>query len=282
MILFKHIFFDVIKIVYPNVAANRVRQLHSFKNNRTLKNALTEMQPHFKLIMNRYLKETKMLDYSNPNIQQLIENRKWLELQEFDRLKSIYNFVRDEILFGYNIDDNIPASKVLKDGFGQCNTKGTLLMALLRACNIPCRVHGFTIDKKLQNGAMTGIVYKNAPQNVFHSWVEVYFEDKWYELEAFILDKKYLNNLQKINSSCSGAFCGYGVAVKDFKNPVIDFNRNNTYIQSEGINQDFGVYDSPDDLLKEHHQQMSPLKAFLYKNLGRHLMNRNVRKIRNF
>ena len=36
---------------------------------------------------------------------------------------------------------------------------------------------------------MTGIVYKNAPQNVFHSWVEVYFEDKWYELEAFILDK---------------------------------------------------------------------------------------------
>ena len=282
MILFKHIFFDVIKIVYPNVAAVSDRQLHSFKNNRTLKNALTEMQPHFKLIMNRYLKETKMLDYSNPNIQQLIENRKWLELQEFDRLKSIYNFVRDEILFGYNIDDNIPASKVLKDGFGQCNTKGTLLMALLRACNIPCRVHGFTIDKKLQNGAMTGIVYKNAPQNVFHSWVEVYFEDKWYELEAFILDKKYLNNLQKINSSCSGAFCGYGVAVKDFKNPVIDFNRNNTYIQSEGINQDFGVYDSPDDLLKEHHQQMSPLKAFLYKNLGRHLMNRNVRKIRNF
>lgn len=38
-------------------------------------------------------------------------------------------------------------------------------------------------------GAMTGFVYKNAPQNVFHSWVEVYFEDKWYELEAFILDK---------------------------------------------------------------------------------------------
>lgn len=74
--------------------------------------------------MNRYLKETKMLDYSNPNIQQLIENRKWLELQEFDRLKSIYNFVRDEILFGYNIDDNIPASKVLKRRFWAMQHKG--------------------------------------------------------------------------------------------------------------------------------------------------------------
>lgn len=231
--------------------------------------------------MDKYLKETKMLDYSNKNIQQLIQERGWNSIEKFECLKYIYNFVRDEILFGYNIDDNIAASKVLADGYGQCNTKGTLFMALLRACNIPCRVHGFTIDKKLQKGAMTGLVYKNAPNNVFHSWVEVYFEDKWYELEAFILDKEYLTKLQEIKSDCTGAFCGYGVAVKDFKNPIIDFDGNNTYIQSEGINQDFGVYDSPDDLLKEHHQEMSVIKAFLYKNLGRHLMNRNVRKIRN-
>lgn len=230
--------------------------------------------------MEKYLKETTMLDYSNENIHQLIQSRKWNQLDTFDCLREIYNYIRDEILFGYNVDDSIKASKVLSDGFGQCNTKGTLFMALLRACDIPCRVHGFTIDKELQKGAMTGLVYKNAPQNVFHSWVEVYFEDKWYELEAFILDKLYLEKLQKINSNCTGAFCGYGVAVKDFRNPVIDFNRNNTYIQSEGINQDFGVYDCPDDLLKEHHQEMSPVKAFAYRNLGRHLMNHNVNRIR--
>ena len=236
----------------------------------------------FQELQEKYLKETKMLDYSSKNIQRLIQERKWNDIEEFERLKSIYTFVRDEILFGYNIDDNISASKVLEDGYGQCNTKGTLFMALLRACNIPCRVHGFTIDKELQKGAMTGIVYKNAPQNVFHSWVEVYFENKWYELEAYIIDIEYLRKLQRKNRYCTGVFCGYGVAVKDFKNLIIDFDRNNTYIQSEGINQDFGVYDSPDDLLKEHHQEMSVIKAFLYRNLGRHLMNRNVNKIRNF
>ena len=231
--------------------------------------------------MEQYLQETRMLDYSNKSIQILIEKRGWKNLNEYERLKSIYNYVRDEILFGYNADDSIPASKVLADGYGQCNTKGTLFMALLRSCGIPCRVHGFTIDKKLQEGAMTGFVYRNAPKNVFHSWVEVFFEGKWYELEAFILDKAYLNKLQEKNPGCDGAFCGYGVAVKDFRNPTIEFNRNNTYIQSEGINQDFGVYDSPDELLKEHHQEMSALKAFAYKNLGRHLMNHNVKKIRN-
>ena len=231
--------------------------------------------------MNRYIQETDMLDYSDIHIQRLIQDKDWLELSDFDRIKAIYNYVRDEILFGYNIYDSIPASKVLADGYGQCNTKGTLFMALLRACSIPCRVHGFTIDKKLQKGAMTGLVYRSAPKNVLHSWVEIFFEDIWYELEAFILDNSYFSKLQQAHIDCVGAFCGYGVAVKDFQHPVIDFDRNNTYIQSEGINQDFGIYDCPDDFLKEHRQQMSVIKAFAYRNLGRHLMNRNVKKIRN-
>ncbi len=38
--------------------------------------------------------------------------------------------------------------------------ESTLLMALLRAVNIPNRLHGFTIDKALQKGAITGIWYE--------------------------------------------------------------------------------------------------------------------------
>lgn len=228
----------------------------------------------------RYLEETMLLDYSSENIQHLIRQRKWMELDELNRVKAIYGYVKDEIYFGYNIDDNIKATKVLNDGFGQCNTKGILFMALLRACKIPCRIHGFTINKELQKGAMTGLVYKSAPHNAFHSWVEVYLDDKWYELEGFILDREYLTKLQKKFSSCNGYFCGYGVATKGFRNLTIDFDGNNTYIQKEGINDDFGIYDSPDELLKEHHQEMKKMKAFLYRHLGRHLMNRNVKKIR--
>jgi hypothetical protein len=231
--------------------------------------------------MDRYLMETSILDFSNRQIQALIDENRWRDLDEFNRIKEVYNYVRDEILFGYNVDDSISASKVLSDGYGQCNTKGTLFMALLRAVKIPCRVHGFTIYKELQKGAMTGWIYKNAPRNVLHSWVEVFYDNTWYELEGFILDKTYLEKLQKINKDCEGAFCGYGVAVKDFRNPVIDWDGNNTYIQSEGINQDFGVYDSPDELFGEHRQELSRVMAFLYRNVGRHWMNRNVRDIRN-
>lgn len=169
--------------------------------------------------MQEYLAETAMLDYTSKSIQDLVQKKEWKNLDEFHQIQAIYNYVCNDILFGY--------------------------------------------------------------KNVLHSWVEVFFEDKWYELEAFIIDKRYLRNLQTINKSCNGAFCGYGVAVTNLQNPAIDWNRNNTYVQSEGINQDFRVYNCPDDILKEHHQDISKFKGFIYRNVGRHLMNQNVKKIRN-
>ena len=82
--------------------------------------------------MNQYLQETTMLDFSNPDIQKLIEVKHWKEQNKFDCLKAIYNFVRDDIAFGYNTDDGISASKVLKEGYGQCNTKGRGVRFLLK------------------------------------------------------------------------------------------------------------------------------------------------------
>ena len=229
-----------------------------------------------------YLRETKILDYSSKQIQLLVEDRGWKNLPETERVKAIYNFVKDEILFGYNVDDGVKASRVLKDGYGQCNTKGTLFMALLRVCGIPCRIHGFTIDKALQKGAMTGIVYKSAPKEIFHSYVEVCVCGVWYNLEGFILDNAYLPALQKtFLPEKDGSFTGYGVATKNFLNPPVEFDCCDTYIQKEGIVRDFGVYDDPDSLLKEHGQQMNFLKKCVYRLIGRRLMNKNVKKIRN-
>lgn len=230
--------------------------------------------------MTVYLEATTLLDYNNNQIQELIKLRNWKTKEPYEQILEIYNFVRDEIKFGYNIDDAIKASSILNDGYGQCNTKGILFMALLRAVGIPCRIHGFTIDKALQKGAMTGIVYNLAPKNIVHSWVEVYFEGKWYNMEGFILDMAYLRSLQAKFSDCSGSFCGYGAATKDFMNPEVNWNKNDTYIQKEGINQDFGVFNSPDEFFSKHNQNLTPLKKWFFRHFGRKFMNQNVSKIR--
>ena len=210
-----------------------------------------------------------------------IFEKQWKKLVTVERVKNIYNFVRDEIPFGYNKSDDIFASEVLLDGYGQCNTKGTLLMALLRAVNIPNRIHGFTIDKKLQKGAITGIWYKLAPKNILHSWVEVYINKKWYFLEGVILDKTYLTRLQKENKDCKTTFCGFGVYTDNFQNPKIEWNLNNTYIQEKGINQDFGLFNSPDEFYAKHKQELNFFKKFMFEKIVRKKMNRNVDRIRN-
>jgi hypothetical protein len=230
--------------------------------------------------MDKYLQDTNILDYTNPIIKQLVKERQWKALSEYQRIGAIYDFVQNEISFGYNESDEIPASAVIKDGYGQCNTKGSLLMALLRCVGIPCRFHGFTIDKKLQKGAITGFPYLLAPKSIIHSWVEVYYDEKWLNLEGFILDKKYLNNLQCKFSDVTGSFCGYGVATSDFKNPQIDWNGTDTYIQKEGINYDFGVFDDPDSFYSAHGSNLNGIKVILYKYVVRKLMNANVSRIR--
>ncbi len=230
--------------------------------------------------MNKYLQETQMLDFHHNAIQSLIKEKQWIDENDFQKIQKIYNFIRDDIAFGYNTGDTIPASKVLNDGYGQCNTKGTLFMALLRAVEIPCRIHGFTIDKKLQKGAMTGLIYKLAPQSIIHSWVEIQYKEHWYNIEGFILDKKYLKKLQERFSDCKTGFCGYGAATDNFQNPQIEWNVNDTYIQKDGINHDYGIFDSPDEFFEKYQQRLSPLKKWFYRNIGRKYMNRNVDKIR--
>lgn len=231
--------------------------------------------------MKNYLKETPLLNFTDPVIQSLFDKKKWKGLDEKNRILSIYNYVRDDIAFGYNEEDGIPASRVLEDGYGQCNTKGVLFMALLRGAGIPCRIHGFTIDKKLQKGALKGLYYLLSPREILHSWVEVYFENRWMNLEGFILDVPYLTKLQKRFRNCRGSFCGYGVATDNFQNPAIYWDQNDTYIQKEGIVRDLGIFDSADSFFAEHRQKLGQIAELMYRNLIRHLMNRNIRKIRN-
>lgn len=227
----------------------------------------------------RLLQPTTLLDFAHPAIEGLVVQRGWRQLQIFERIGAVYDFVRNEIAFGYNASDELPASAVLADGIGQCNTKGTLLMALLRAVGIPCRLHGFTIDKPLQKGAITGIAYMLAPQRIIHSWVEVAFEERWVNLEGFILDARYLASLQR-RFPGRQRFCGYGAATPDLSAPRVEWQGQDTYIQKDGISDDFGVFDSPDAFYARHGSNLSGLKRWLYSHVIRHRMNAQVERIR--
>ena len=227
-----------------------------------------------------FLIETPMLDFNHAEIQGVIEQRKWRTLSEYEAIGAIYHYVRDEIRFGYNADDRLSASQVLKDGYGQCNTKGTLLIALLRAVGISTRFHGFTIYNHLQRGAIPNYLFSFAPARIIHSWVEVYHLDRWINLEGYILDKSYLQQVQRGFASQCEEFSGFGISTKCLAAPNVDWTGEDTYIQSDGIADDFGIYNHPDEFYSSYGSNLSGIKKLLFRYVLRHLMNLNVERIR--
>ena len=231
--------------------------------------------------MDTNLKTTPLLNYEDPSIQKLITDRDWMSMTEDDRIGPIYDFVRDEIDFGYNSSDDLPASTVLADGYGQCNTKTTLLMALLRGAGIPCRFHGATIHKELQKGVVQGLFYRIAPESIIHSWAEIHIDGRWVGLEGVILDAPYLDGLRETVAKDGGAFLGYGAGTENIEDPPVAWCGTDTAIQATGVNRDFGIFDDPDSFYRQHGANLSGLKALLFKAVIRHRMNRKVESIRN-
>ncbi len=229
----------------------------------------------------RYLKETAMLNFSSTAIKELIDSKGWREMSEYDRIGAVYDYVQNDIQFGYNASDTLTAEQVLTDGYGQCNTKATLLMALLRSVGIPCRLHAFDVSKDFQKGATSGIISVLAPATIVHTWAEVLFNGQWLALEGVITDRRYFEAVKRKYGNVQGEFRRCAIAVKDISTHYIDWKGESTYVQSIAVVNDYGVFDSPDDFFAKHVQSWGKIKNFAYVHYGRKVMNRNVRRIRN-
>ena len=232
--------------------------------------------------MENYLKNTAMLNYHAQKIINLINIQKWNNLNEFDKIGAIYDYVQNKILLGYNKYDNLTATQVLGDGIGQCNTKATLIMALLRAVGVPCRLHGSRVTKDFQRNLMPKVMAKLAPSLIIHTWAEVYYKDKWLSLEGVITDRTYIAGLRKLFPKHKGAFFDYAVAVKDFNNLQIDWKGKNTTVQQQAVVEDLGVFDTPDEFYAKYKQEYNGLKKILYENIGRKFMTKKVAQIRRY
>ena len=228
----------------------------------------------------RYLEETQMVNYRADSIQKLVEKHGWKDLGEYDRIGAVYDFVRNDILFGYNASDLLSAEEVLRDGYGQCNTKSTLLMALLRAVDVPCRLHGSEVSKYFQEGATSGLIAKLAPETVAHTWVEVLFKGQWIALEGVITDEAYVQGVKSRCPDENWDYKGYAISVPSLNDLNLDWNGADLFVQNTSVVKDYGVYESPDGFFNEHKQTWSKLKDFAYIHYGRKVMNKNVAKIR--
>ena len=90
--------------------------------------------------MQKFLKETELVNFSHPDVKALASELAVDAMTDAQIAKNCFVYVRDKINHSGDFKDNITtikASDVLKYKTGWCYAKSILLAALLRANNIP-------------------------------------------------------------------------------------------------------------------------------------------------
>ena len=93
--------------------------------------------------INSYLTFSHDIDGDNPSIQRKAAELKERSENEIELVKNTYYFVRDEIKHSWDVQDKrvtITATDVLREQVGICWAKANLLVALLRANEIPAGI----------------------------------------------------------------------------------------------------------------------------------------------
>lgn len=125
--------------------------------------------------MKFYLESSEIIDFEDENIQKTALNLSKDIEDEIELIKTVYEFVRDEINHSMDIGSNYVtyrASEVLKYKHGLCLAKSHLLASILRFLEIPT---GFCYQK-LEFDVGLGLHGLNA--------VYIKNRDKWIRLDA--------------------------------------------------------------------------------------------------
>lgn len=101
----------------------------------------------------------------------------------------LHDFVRDSIRFGvtHRFDDATP-KQTLEVGVGHCNPQSRLLVELMRAVDIPARMHFVWIRMEVLHGLFPPL-FSGWPHAAQHAYVEVEIEGETRSIDSFILDR---------------------------------------------------------------------------------------------
>tara|TARA_R110002051_G_scaffold3131_6_gene16849 strand:- start:727 stop:1362 length:636 start_codon:yes stop_codon:yes gene_type:complete len=131
-----------------------------------------------------YLSPTYFFDFEREEIQDLVAEFKNISLSDKEITIALYNKVRDTWLYDpYSLSFNkekYRASEIAKRPKGHCIDKSIVLIACLRAMNIPARIH---LAKVKNHIAVDRLIEKFGSNELTpHGMVDVYLNEKWLKL----------------------------------------------------------------------------------------------------
>lgn len=178
--------------------------------------------------MAKYVRATKLCDFDVAEVKKLANELQKSAKTPLQAIREVHDYVAT-FPIGFDPED-WPASKLLKQERGQCNTKTTMAITLLRAMGIPARVHAWKIDKVVHRRYMPWILYAFTPKHTLFTYPEIYYKGEW-QLMSEILTKK---------SKPDWNVC-----------PFDDGDNRKHPLKKEWIHEDLGYFWHPDSVYKK-------------------------------
>ena len=134
----------------------------------------------------QWLGGTQLLDLDDPKLRIQAIRITQLASSATQKAVLIHDFVKSLPFGCVAAFDHVPAAAVLRAGRGDCHTKGTLFVALLRAAEVPARLRFVSLSSNF----LAGII--DIPQeSITHAVGEVYLSGQWVQTDTYVTDEQF-------------------------------------------------------------------------------------------
>ena len=226
-----------------------------------------------------WLGPTSLLDLDDPKLR--IQAMRVAQFAISDTQKAI--FIHDHIKslpFGCVAGfDHVPAVAVLKAGRGDCHTKGTLFVAMLRSVGVPARLRFVTLSSAFLKG-----ILDVTQSTVTHAIGEVYLEGCWVQTDTYVTDS-LLEAHAGVLLKTQGLSLGYGIHANGSQFWDGRHHAHAQYVQTDADSlplRDWGVAHDPEYFYRDDaHEELQ--RGWLTRvkwMLAAALVNRRVEQIR--
>jgi transglutaminase-like putative cysteine protease len=128
------------------------------------------------------IQKTVFCDVNHTAVSNLAKK---LAQDETDTVKitlAVFKHVRDKIRFGFDLVQ-VKASQTLEKGYGVCWNKALLMVALLRANQVPARPAFNPVQREFMKPVM-GDACQTLPKTINHCFAQVHLDGDWICVDA--------------------------------------------------------------------------------------------------
>ena len=190
-----------------------------------------------------WLSSTALLDLDDPKLRILAMSLTQLADTNTQKVLAIHGYIKG-LPFGCAASfDHMSAGDVLRSGHGDCHTKGTLFVALMRCVGLPARLRFVTLPSAFLRGIIS------IPQlSVIHAIGEVYHNERWIQTDAYVADA-VLETSAAMLLAKEGLNLGYGIHLHGARQWDAFHDAHGQSISSDASSmplQDWGVAHDPE------------------------------------